>query len=39
MIVVPDTAALEVIPADPHNSGPYVTWKGTPYARIMAPLG
>lgn len=38
MIVVPDTAALEGIPTDPHNGGPYVMWKGTPYAHIMAPL-
>ncbi|MCK4867532.1 MAG: hypothetical protein KAT39_05745 [Alphaproteobacteria bacterium] len=38
MIVVPDAAALEKIPTDPNNGGPYVMWKGTPYAHIMAPL-
>ncbi len=38
MIVIPDTAALDGIPTDPKNGGPYVMWKGTPYAQIMAPL-
>lgn len=38
MIVVPNAAALHGIPTDPHNGGPYVMWKGTPYAHIMAPL-
>ena len=38
MIVVPDTAALDGMPTDPKNGGPYVMWKGTPYAHIMAPL-
>lgn len=38
MIVVPDAAALEKMPTDPNNGGPYVMWKGTPYAHIMAPL-
>ena len=23
---------------DPHNGGPYVMWKGTPYAHIMIPV-
>ena len=38
MIAVPD---LEVArrPADrSDNGGPYVMWKGTPYAHIMAPV-
>jgi hypothetical protein len=38
MIVVPDLKALEGIPTDPNNGGPYVMWKGTPYAHIMAPV-
>ena len=38
MIVVPDTAALDGMPTDPKSGGPYVMWKGTPYAHIMAPL-
>lgn len=38
MIIVPDPAALDGLPTDPANGGPYVMWKGTPYAHIMAPL-
>lgn len=37
MIIVPDAAALGAIPTDPKNGGPYVMWKGTPYAHIMVP--
>jgi hypothetical protein len=32
MVIVPDTAQLESLSTDPHNGGPYVMWKGTPYA-------
>ena len=40
MVLVPDTAQLEgLLWADPHNGGPYVMWKGTPYAHIMVPVG
>lgn len=37
MTIVPDAAALEGISTDPKNGGPYVMWKGTPYAHIMIP--
>ncbi len=37
MILVPDPAAMEGVPTDPENGGPYVMWKGTPYAHIMVP--
>lgn len=37
MIIVPDPATLDAIPTDPNNGGPYVMWKGTPYAHIMVP--
>jgi hypothetical protein len=37
MIVVPDLKSLESISTDPNNGGPYVMYKGTPYAHIMAP--
>ena len=37
MVIVPDPAWLEGIPTDPHNGGPYVMWKGTPYAHVMIP--
>ncbi len=38
MIIVPDPAALDALPTDPNNGGPYVMWKGTPYAHIMMPV-
>jgi hypothetical protein len=37
MTIVPDAAALEGISTDSKNGGPYVMWKGTPYAHIMIP--
>ena len=37
MIVVPDLKSLEGMSTDPSNGGPYVMYKGTPYAHIMAP--
>ena len=38
MLIVPDAAALETIPTDPQVGGPYVMWKGTPYAHVMVPV-
>jgi hypothetical protein len=38
MILVPDPKMLEGISSDPNNGGPYVMWKGTPYAHIMVPV-
>jgi hypothetical protein len=38
MILVPDAKMLEGVPDDPDNGGPYVMWKGTPYAHIMVPV-
>ncbi len=38
MVIVPDSSLLSDIPTDPHNGGPYVMWKGTPYAHIMVPV-
>ena len=38
MILAP-AALLEGFPTDPHNGGPYVMWKGTPYAHLMVPVG
>lgn len=37
MLAVPP-ALLEGITDDPHAGGPYLMWKGTPYAHIMVPL-
>lgn len=38
MIVAPPEL-LEAFPTDPDNGGPYVMWKGTPYAHLMVPIG
>ncbi|MBW3535105.1 MAG: hypothetical protein KY453_07805 [Gemmatimonadetes bacterium] len=37
MIVTSDAAALEGLSTDPDSGGPFVMWKGTPYAHIMVP--
>ena len=37
MILTSDTKQLESLPTDPHSGGPWVMWKGTPYAHIMVP--
>jgi hypothetical protein len=39
MVLLPDPAQLEALPTDPNQGGPYVMWKGTPYAHIMMPVG
>ena len=38
MILAPPEL-LENFPTDPYNGGPYVMWKGTPYAHLMVPVG
>jgi hypothetical protein len=38
MVIVPDAADLEGMTDDPENGGPWVMWKGTPYAHIMVPV-
>lgn len=37
MIVAPDPAVFDAFPTDPGNGGPWVMWKGTPYAHLMIP--
>ncbi len=39
IIFVPDVADLAALPSDPSSGGPYVMWRGTPYAHIMMPVG
>ena len=39
MVLVPDKSTLDALPTDPNNGGPWVMWKGTPYAHIMVPVG
>lgn len=38
MVIVPDAALLDGIPTDPGTGGPYVMWRGTPYAHVMIPV-
>lgn len=38
MMIVPDPKQLDALPTDPENGGPWVMWKGTPYAHIMVPV-
>jgi len=38
MILAP-AEMLKNFPTDPDNGGPYVMWKGTPYAHLMVPIG
>lgn len=37
MVVFSDHAMLAGISTDPNNGGPFVMWKGTPYAHVMIP--
>jgi hypothetical protein len=38
MVIVPDPAMLDPFPADHRTGGPYVMYKGTPYAHLMVPV-
>lgn len=38
MLLVTDPKALEGIPTTRQSGGPWVMWRGTPYAHIMVPL-
>jgi hypothetical protein len=38
MLLVPDTKLLDGLPTDSHTGGPFVMWKGTPYAHVMVPI-
>jgi hypothetical protein len=38
MLLVPDAKILDTLSVDPHTGGPWVMWKGTPYAHVMVPL-
>jgi hypothetical protein len=37
MVLVPDATQLDGMSTDPASGGPYVMWKGTPYAHVMVP--
>lgn len=38
MLIVSDVRLLAGLPTDPANGGPWVMWKGTPYAHVMVPV-
>jgi hypothetical protein len=38
MVLLQDPKMLDSYPTDPKNGGPWVMWKGTPYAHIMVPV-
>lgn len=38
MVFPADPASLDAVPADHRTGGPYVMWKGTPYAHVMMPV-
>ena len=38
MVLYEDTKMLDAFPTDPKGGGPWVMWKGTPYAHLMVPV-
>ena len=38
MVLYKDPQMLDAYPTDPKNGGPWVMWKGTPYAHVMVPV-
>jgi hypothetical protein len=38
MILYADHKLLDAYPTDPKTGGPWVMWKGTPYAHVMVPV-
>ncbi len=38
MVITPDASLLNALPTDFNSGGPYVMWKGSPYAHIMVPV-
>jgi len=38
MVLYKDPKMLDAYPTDPKNGGPWVMWKGTPYAHVMVPV-
>jgi len=38
MVLYEDLKMLDAFPTDPKNGGPWVMWKGTPYAHLMVPV-
>jgi hypothetical protein len=38
MVLYADLKMLDAFPTDPNTGGPWVMWKGTPYAHLMVPV-
>jgi hypothetical protein len=38
MVLYADVKTLDAFPTDPKSGGPWVMWKGTPYAHLMVPV-
>jgi hypothetical protein len=38
LVLLPDPKMLDAYPSDPKTGGPFVMWKGTPYAHLMVPV-
>lgn len=38
MVLYSDPRMLDAYPTDPKSGGPWVMWKGTPYAHVMVPV-
>jgi hypothetical protein len=38
MVLYQDLKMLDAFPSDPQSGGPWVMWKGTPYAHLMVPV-
>src|SRR5437016_5067683 len=38
MMLYQDLQMLDAFPTDPKSGGPWVMWKGTPYAHLMVPV-
>ena len=38
MVLYQDLKMLDAFPTDPKSGGPWVMWKGTPYAHLMVPV-
>jgi hypothetical protein len=38
MVLYADLKMLDAFPTDPNSGGPWVMWKGTPYAHLMVPV-
>ena len=38
MVLYADLKLLDAYPTDPTSGGPWVMWKGTPYAHLMVPV-